>query len=138
MSVDPQRLSRFVEDIEASLERLRPLGAMPVSEFLADEDAQDIARSRLLTAIEAALSICFHVSAHRLKKVPTEYAQCFQLLKEAGLLEPDLAARLVLMARFRNRLIHVCWETDYAEVHRIVRENLGDLRSFVAAVSDVG
>lgn len=38
------------------------------------------------------------------------------------------------MVRFRNRLIHIYWDTDYAQVFRIIREDLGDLRAFVRAV----
>jgi uncharacterized protein YutE (UPF0331/DUF86 family) len=134
MNLDPNRLARFVDDIERSLARLERLGQMDAEHFLADQDAQDIARSRLLTAIEAALSICFHIAARGLNRVPTEYAQCFSLLAEAGMLDQALAARLISMVRFRNRLIHVYWDTDYSQVHRMIRQDLEDLRAFVRAV----
>ncbi len=134
MSLDRSRLAELVEDIERSLLRLERLGQMPEEQFLADEDAQDIARSRLLTAVEAALSICFHVAAKRLQQIPKEYAECFGTLAEGGLIDADLARRLMAMARFRNRLIHVYWDTDYAQVYRIIHEDLGDLRAFIDAV----
>lgn len=38
---------------------------MPREAFLADQDALDVACYRLLIAIEAALALCFHVSAKR-------------------------------------------------------------------------
>lgn len=131
------RIAGLVDDIERSLTRLERLGQMPIADFLTDEDAQDIARSRLLTAIEAALSICFHVAAKQLHTVPKEYAQCFSTLAEGGLLDAELARRLMQMARFRNRLIHVYWDTDYAQVHRIISDDLGDLRAFVRALAPI-
>lgn len=70
MTLDRDRLAGFIDDIERSLGRLELLGEMSEAEFVADEDAQDIARSRLLTAIEASLSICFHICAKHLKRVP--------------------------------------------------------------------
>ena len=107
---------------------------MPEEEFLADADSQDIARSRLLTMIQAALGICYHVCAKELDYVPSDYAACFSRLGEAGLLEPELADRLVTMARFRNRLVHLYRDTDYRVVHRIIRDDMLDLDDFVLAV----
>lgn len=54
--------------------------------FLQDQDSKDIASYRLLIAIEAALSLCYHISAKQLKKAPESYADCFQLISEAGLI----------------------------------------------------
>lgn len=61
--------SRF-EDIQQSLERLRQIAELSRSAFLEDQDTVDVACYRLLVAIEAALQICFHVSAQRLQRVP--------------------------------------------------------------------
>jgi uncharacterized protein YutE (UPF0331/DUF86 family) len=98
--------------------------------FLEDEDAQDIARSRLLTAMEAALNICYHITAKRLQRVPDDYAQCFLLLGEAGLIPSDLAERLSRMARFRNRLVHLYWDIDYGQVYGLITKDLDDLERF--------
>lgn len=46
-------------------------------------------------------------------------------------LDRNRVAGLTAMARFRNRLVHVYWDTDYAQVHGIIR---GDLRAFARAV----
>lgn len=103
---------------------------MTEEDFLSDEDSQDIARSRLLTAIEAALNICYHVSAKRMKKVPEDYAECFRLLGDEGLIDRDLAQRLSQMARFRNRLVHIYWDIDYRQVFEIIKQDLTDLEEF--------
>ena len=110
---------------------------MPREEFLADQDLLDLASYRLLVAIEAALQICFHVSAQRVHRVPEEYAECFSILGEAGILESGLARDLQQMARFRNMLVHVYWEVDYRRVYDILQEHLDDLRRFVQAIGEI-
>ncbi len=134
MSLDSERIAGFVGDIRQSRTRLRAIAELGEQEFLADADSQDIARSRLLTAIQAALGICYHLCAKELDFVPTDYAGCFDKLGEEGIINTDLATRLAQMARFRNRLVHVYWDTDYSQVYGIIRDDLNDLESFVVAV----
>ena len=120
--------------IEDSIQRLEALAALPLADFLADQDAQDIASYRLLVAIESALALCNHVSSRRLCAAPADYAGCFALLGEAGILEPDLTERLKSMAKFRNPLVHDYRKVDYRRVHAAMQENLGDLRVFSATI----
>jgi len=122
------------QDIHQSLERLERIRALPREAFWVDQDVRDVACYRLLVAIEAALQICFHVSAQRLHRVPEAYAECFAMLSEAGILSTDLSASLQRMARFRNMLVHVYWDVDYEQVYGILQEHLGDLRVFVRAI----
>lgn len=129
-------LDRF-EDIRRSLERLERIKVTPREQFLADQDLLDLASYRLLVAIEAALQICFHVSAQRLHRVPEEYADCFAILAEAGILEGELSRSLQQMARFRNMLVHVYWQVDYNRVYDILHKNLDDLRRFVRAIGEL-
>ncbi len=53
MKLDPERVAGFIADIRQSSSRLRIIGSISEEEFLTDPDAQDIARSRLLTAVQA-------------------------------------------------------------------------------------
>ncbi len=123
-------------EIEDSCKRLEQIqNRMTKEEFLTDRDAQDIASYRLLVAIEAALGLCYHVSAKQLKKVPEEYAECFGILGEAGLLPADLTERLKKTARFRNLLVHLYWKVDYTTVYDILSSSLGDLRRFAGLIA---
>jgi uncharacterized protein YutE (UPF0331/DUF86 family) len=56
------------------------------------------------------------------------------ILEEIGILDGDLTARLVRMARFRNLLVHLYAKVDDGEVHRVIRENLGDFDRYLASV----
>ena len=134
MTLNPDLVRARCNEIEESVQRLEALAARPLPDFLADQDARDVACYRLLVAIEAALALCYHVSARRLRKAPEDYAGCFALLGEAAVLAPDLVERLQRMARFRNLLVHVYWTVDHEQVHATIRRDLGDLRAFAAAI----
>lgn len=137
MGLNRDLIQRRFQDINRSLERLEQLRALPKDAFLTDQDLLDIASYRLLTAIEAAIQICFHISAQRLHRVPEEYAECFAILGEAGILSPELSQSLQKMARFRNMLVHMYWAIDYERVYEVLREGLDDLRQFVRAIGEL-
>lgn len=132
--LDGDRLRAKLGDITSALTRLQALVDEGRDAFLNLPDNQDIARSRLLTAIEAALNICFHLCAKRLEQIPDDYAACFDLLGRAGLVPADLAGRLARMARFRNRLVHLYWDVDYGEVFDFLPAGLEDLRRYVETI----
>jgi len=124
-------------DIQQSLERLEGIRAQPLDRFLSDQDMRDVACYRLLIAMEAALQICFHVSARRMRRVPEHYADCFAILGEGGILPQELSQALQRMVRFRNMLVHIYWNVDYEQVYKILQEHLDDLRAFVQAVGEL-
>ena len=102
MNLNADLVRARCSEIEESLRRLDRFKNLSRHEFLSNQDTLDLACYRLLVAIEAALALCYHVSAKHLRKVPEEYAHCFSLLQEAGLISADLSLRLQKMARFRN------------------------------------
>lgn len=130
MRLDHDRIRAKLNDISRSLVRLRNLRTMSREAFLASEDSQDIARSRLLTANEASLNICYHATARTLQRIPEDYGQCFLLLADAGLIPQDLGERLSAMSRFRNRLVHLYWDIDYSQVYDFLQSDLDDLERF--------
>lgn len=134
MILNPDLIRARCTEIEESVERLERFAALSREAFLADQDMLDIACYRLLVAIEAAIAICYHVSAKHLNRVPDEYAECFGLLGNAGMIPTSLVEQLQQMARSRNLLVHVYWKIDYGQVHEIIRRHLDDLRSFASAM----
>lgn len=135
MSVNADLVRARCAEIEESVGRLERFQGLTRDAFLADRDSLDIACYRLLVAIEAALALCYHISAKRLQRVPEEYAECFSILQEAGILQADLAGRLQQMAKFRN--IHMYWKVDYGRVYDVIHRDLGDLRAFAAAAASL-
>jgi uncharacterized protein YutE (UPF0331/DUF86 family) len=135
MTLDADLVRRRCQEIAESLERLEGIRAAGRDEFLASADARDIACYRLLIAIEAALALCYHVSARRLRTAPEDYADCFASMEKAGVIDAGLSQRLQLMARFRNLLVHVYWTIDYQRVFGVLERDLDDLRDFSRIVA---
>ena len=73
-------------------------------------------------AIEVCVDIANHVIADRGLRVPTTYAEAFEVLSETGLLDAALRDAMIRMSQFP------------AIVVRILREQLGDFARFRAAV----
>ncbi|HUE85398.1 MAG TPA: DUF86 domain-containing protein [Vicinamibacterales bacterium] len=135
MTLDVDVVRGRCQEIEQSLARLDGIRAAGRATFLAEADVKDIGCYRLLIAIEAALALCYHVSARRLRTVPDDYAGCFQSLESGGIISADLSTRLQQMARFRNLLIHMYWQIDYGRVFDVIEHDLDDLRRFSQAVA---
>jgi len=130
MTLNQELIRTRCQEISDSVGRLEKIGNAPKEEFLENQDAKDIASYRLLVAIEAALGICYHISAKHFKKVPEKYSECFALLEDARIISADLSENLQKMAGFRNLLVHMYWKVDYEAVYQIIRNNLKDLRRF--------
>jgi uncharacterized protein YutE (UPF0331/DUF86 family) len=135
VTLDPDVVRGRCQEIEESLARLDGIRAAGRESLLANRDAQDIACYRLLVAIEAALALCYHVSARRLRAAPEDYSGCFEGLEKAGLISAALSRRLQDMARFRNLLVHMYWTIDYGRVFDVLERDLGDLREFSRAIA---
>jgi uncharacterized protein YutE (UPF0331/DUF86 family) len=135
MTLDADVVRGRCQEIEQALERLDRIREGGREPFLASADLRDIACYRLLVAIEAALALCYHVSARRLRVAPEDYAGCFESLETAGLIPAPLSERLQRMARFRNLLVHVYWTVDYNRVFDVMEQNLDDLREFSRIVA---
>ena len=134
MTIDHELLRKRCEEISDACDRLDRIAKTPKESFLEDQDIRDIASYRLLVAIEAALNICYHVCSKQLTKVPENYAQCFGLLGEAGIISAELSNALQRMARFRNLLVHVYFHVDDEQLYEIINHSLDDLRQFCIAI----
>jgi uncharacterized protein YutE (UPF0331/DUF86 family) len=132
--VNMERLRTLAGQLRSAVRELEEYRALDPGEFAADRKTVNSAKYLLIVATEAALDICNHLAARRGGRSPADYADCFVILAELGVIGDDLRTRLVRMARFRNLLVHLYWKVDDREVHRIIRENLSDLDDYLEAV----
>jgi uncharacterized protein YutE (UPF0331/DUF86 family) len=134
--LDIDKIYPKFRDIRESTDRLRAFRDISLDEFLNDQDKQDIASFRLIVATEAAIDICLHIAAKVLKKVPEDYAGCFKVLCDHGLIDQELATCMAQIARFRNLLVHKYWEIDYSRMYAIISgSDLGNLEEFIRQIN---
>ena len=132
--IDKQVLYARIQEIEDSISRLGEIWKSGKDTFLKDKDLQDISCYRLLVMIEASIAICSHLCAKEIHKAPNSYAGCFAILEENGIIDEILSSKLQRMARFRNMLVHIYWDVDYALVWEIICQSLTDVREYISSI----
>ena len=111
-ALNPDSLHEKLAHMRELMRRLESLGPM-TRERLEVEPVERAAAERWLTLlVEAAVAINLHVAASRFGRVARDYAESFRLAGEAGLIDADLAARLVPSAGTRNALVHGYLDID--------------------------
>lgn len=132
--VNLDRLRELAGHVRDAVRQLRELGQPSQEAFLADARSVNSAKYLLIVATEAALDICNHLAARRGARSPEDYADCMAIMAELGVIDDALKVRMVRMARFRNLLVHLYARVDDGQVHRVIREDLGDLERYLASV----
>lgn len=128
--VDRQVVARRLAALESYVTRLRPYGARPRDEFVADEQAVLAAERLLQLALQSVLDLAAHWVADRALTPAERYADLFPILERAGLLDPALAGRLREAAGLRNLLVHEYLEIDRGRIHDVLVRDLDDLTAF--------
>ena len=131
--VDVETVRARLRILDRNFRRLVPYLDMPLHDFLASEDAQDIVEHNLRLAVQACIDIAAHVLADGGFRVPNTYKELFSEMARAGWVQGDLASRLGGAAGFRNVLVHEYAALDLGKVYDHL-QHLDDLRAFAAAV----
>ena len=102
--------------------------------FMDDPMLRGSAERFLQLAIESCLNTGNRlISLFQLAKPvepPATYADIFVQMKSLGVIDHEFCERLVKMAKFRNRLVHLYWELEPEMVFQIIRDNLDDFKQF--------
>ena len=116
----------------ADLEQLAALGRQA---FESDRRNPAAADSFLRRAIEALFDAARHLLAKRHGLAGLEYREVARLAAEHGIVtDGPLAARLLEVAGFRNRLAHYYDEVTPAELFDVITADLDDLRAFAREI----
>ena len=101
-----------------------------------DFESVQAVKYSLQEVIEACLDIANHVIASRELERAEEYSEMFEILGEEELLDEELADDLADMAKFRNLLVHRYGDIEYDELHRILAEDLQDIRDYLDQIDE--
>jgi len=132
---DQERMLRLVQEMRKSVARLSSLSELDRDAFIRDPDKVGSAKYHFIVAIEACIDICNHIISRNGYRAPEDYADTFAVMEEVGAIDPGFSGELKKMAKFRNRLVHIYWEVDDAQLHEILRTRLKDFKSFMDSIS---
>lgn len=131
--VDQSLIRRKLADLERYLDQLAEYRDLTVDDYRRDWKVQRIVERTLQIAIEACVDVAEHVIADRRLRVPATYAETFEVLSDAGLLDAALRDAMMRMAGFRNVIVHEYARVDAAIVVDVLHDRLGDFARFRAA-----
>lgn len=132
--VDRDLLRRKTAQVLHHVARLRRHASISASALLADEDLYSALLMDLQQAIQACIDLAAHVCADDALGVPATPAEAFSLLAGAGRIDDGLAVKLAGAAGLRNLIVHRYTDLDTRRIVEVVRDNLGDLETFVKAL----
>jgi len=121
------RIRRYVAD-------LRDMSAISDAAFLENRERQYAVLHALQLAIEAAVEIATHICAADNLGMPSSYAEAFDLLENARVVDRALADDLRRMARFPNRIVHFYAQIDLGLVYRLLQDRLRDFDRYLVAI----
>lgn len=75
-----------------------------------------------------------HICAADNLGVPSSYAEAFDLVEKAAIVDVALAERLRRVARFRNRIVHFCGEVDLRTVYGLLKDDVEDFDRYLMAI----
>ena len=104
--------------------------AVPLDEYLGDDNIQTIVERKLQLSIQACMDIASYLIGQLGLTAPDEPCNVFAVLGQEGVISRGLAGRMVSMVRFRNILVHDYLEIDSAIVHHNLAEELEDFDQF--------
>ena len=113
---------------------LRRYALMPEKSFLESVDISGNAERQLQVAIQAVIDIGNHVISDMDVGVAKDYKDIFRILAKHKIVSTALSRRLAAMTGFCNVLVHDYLEVDLRIVYRILKKELTDFETFIAAI----
>ena len=121
--------------IRRMLDGIRSLPLDTLADFIADPRMVAAGDSYLRRALEVLLDLARHVLAKGFGRAPAEYAEVARQLGEVAVVNTALAARLAVMARYRNRMVHFYVEITETELFGILTGELADIETSMSAIT---
>jgi uncharacterized protein YutE (UPF0331/DUF86 family) len=135
--LDRDVLAERVAAVERHLARVEERLPDRAADLLPSTDASDVVVLHLWQAVQIVVDTAVALCVRLGLGVPETYGDAFARLARSGRLDPQLAARLVKAAGFRNVVAHAYESLDLRRVHDAAKHGRADLRAFLRAARDL-
>lgn len=135
--IDANIVASRLSTIEQCFEMLGQIKEKGFSHYQSDFGTRLMAERALHLVIESCIDISNHIIAVRGFRRPKDYADVFKILGEQDLLNEDLTKRLINMARFRHRLVHLYSTIDDRLVFSFIETDLKDILDFSRVIAQM-
>jgi uncharacterized protein YutE (UPF0331/DUF86 family)/predicted nucleotidyltransferase len=134
--IDRERVERFVFLIREAIQELKALRLEErgLEAYKSDKQARALSEHYLRIALEATLDLGRHLIVKTALGVPQEYREVGKILREQGVVPPELGEKLEAMAGMRNVLVHLYWDVDYTLLYKTIVEDLETFEQFIERI----
>ena len=132
MELDLDRVRERFRFVENGLERLEWLATQELAEFIRDFRNPETAKHLLQVSIEALFDVGSHIVARWRLGAPADNQEVLEVLARQGLFPSEHLQTYLEMNAFRNRVVHGYMDMDPVRVYKVLGNELGDLRQFIA------
>jgi uncharacterized protein YutE (UPF0331/DUF86 family) len=131
MPIDRALVRQRLAQLSDYLAELTSLSELDKDAFL-DKRTAASAESFLRRSLEAIFDVGRHILAKTGgTNMAREYKGIAQGLNNMGIISEPLQERLLKMAGYRNRMVHLYHQISDEELYGIIRHNLEDIRQFI-------
>ncbi|MDA8098332.1 MAG: DUF86 domain-containing protein [Nitrospiraceae bacterium] len=128
--VDKTVLQRKISDLDTYFGQIGQYADITLESYSADWKTQRIVERTLQMMIETCADIANHVISDGRMRPPTSYADTFKILQENKIVDAELSATMMKMAKFRNVVVHQYEGVDAGIVIAILKKHLSDFNAF--------
>jgi len=124
-----------LDALEGYLAELRSFRSVSREDFVREPALHHLAERYLHLACESVLDIAHHVISDQGYRQAQSYKDAIDVLSDDTLIDRELADRLKGWMGFRNVLVHLYLAIDHGRTYDAIRDDLGDLEQFAAAMA---
>ena len=132
--VDRDLIIAKAASVRVHVDRIAAKTGFDLQVFLGDVDRQDIVAFNLHLAVENCIDIAAHIISENGWGVPGSASEMFVLLRDKGILDPELTERMIKAVGLRNLIVHEYGKIDLKMLFATVRNDLTDLDSYLAQI----
>jgi len=132
--VDASVVLRKISRIRNNLSRLREREKISSKALKENLDIQDIVLHNLQLAIQGCIDVGSHIISDESWGIAGSLGEIFYTLQVKGVINGELAGKMISMVGFRNILIHEYNEIDLDIVHEVLQGHLADIDEFLLSV----
>ncbi|MBU1209634.1 MAG: DUF86 domain-containing protein [Proteobacteria bacterium] len=132
--VDQLLIGRKLAQVDSYLGQMREFSKISLTAYKNDWKTQRIVERTLQILIEVCVDIANHIISDQGMRLPTGYADTFEVLQEVKVISKRLGVTMAKMAKFRNIVVHQYEKIDPVIVVSILRKNLIDFEKYKKAI----
>lgn len=137
MTADKIRESVLAERLQWIREMVALIRSLPLDSFqsfIADKRNVAAAESYLRRALEALMDIGRHILAKGFGTVATDYKSIAIKLRENQIIDESVSSTMLVLAGYRNRMVHYYIEISDKELYSICTTQLSDIESVLTEI----